>query len=65
MGIDPSDGLSRDPSAAEVGEMSEPPGLLPVTLPVTRQGTSKGHQKVNNKKENEGMNKKDDNNKVN
>ena len=33
-----ADGLSRDPSAAEVGEMSEPPRLLPVTLPVTRQG---------------------------
>ena len=30
-----ADGLSRDPSAAEVGEMSEPPRLLPVTLPVT------------------------------
>ena len=60
-----ADGLSRDPSAAEVGEMSEPPRLLPVTLPVTRQGTSKGYQEVNNKKENKEMNKKDDNNKVN
>ena len=60
-----ADGLSRDPSAAEVGEMSEPQRLLPVTLPVTRQGTSKGHQEVNNKKENKEINKKDDNNKVN
>ena len=48
-----SDGLSRDPSAAEVGGMSEPPGLLPVTLSVIRHGTSKEvYQEVNNKKEN-------------
>ena len=58
-------GLSRDPSEAEVGGMSEPLGLLPVTLSVTRHGTSKGvYQKVNNKKENKReskeMNKKDD-----
>ena len=42
-----ADGLSRDLSAAEVGEMSEPPRLLSVTLPVTRHGTNKeGHQKL-------------------
>ena len=63
MGINPSAlqlyCQAPDPSAADVGEISEPPSSLTVTLPVTRQGTSKGHQKVNNKKESKEMNKTD------